>query len=132
MVEALRCLGNEKALPGESNVIFRARLERERNVLQYDWKACNRDAVDALKGIENLGVELESIDPNGILPEEWHAYRMLLDNEKMLIEVVNADMPTDPASIDRIREVAGQLEGMVTAVSAGIKNFNYVIDKYSK
>jgi hypothetical protein len=50
----------------------------------------------------------------------------------MLIAVINADMPTDPTSIDRLREVAKQLEGIVTYIDKGVANFNYVIEKYSK
>jgi hypothetical protein len=40
---------DDKPTSGESNVVFRARLERERAVLQSEWKTCNRDAIDALK-----------------------------------------------------------------------------------
>jgi hypothetical protein len=123
---------DDKAAPGESNTVFRARLERERNILQSEWKECNRDAIDALKEIENLGIELESIDPGAISKEEWRVYKILLGDEKMVIAVINADMPTDPTSIDRLREVAKQLEGIVTYIDKGVANFNYVIEKYSK
>jgi hypothetical protein len=123
---------DDKPASGESNVLFRARLERERAVLQSEWKTCNRDAIDALKEIENLGIELESIDPGAISSEEWRVYKILLDDEKMVIAVINADMPTDPTSIDRLREVAKQLEGIVTDIDKGVANFNYVIEKYSK
>jgi hypothetical protein len=123
---------DEKAAPGESNAAFRARLERERVVLDFEWKECNRGAVDALKEIENLGIELESIDPSAITGEEWRVYKILLGDEKMTIAVINADMPTDPTSIDRLREVAKQLEGIVTVINKNVANFNYAIEKYSK
>jgi hypothetical protein len=123
---------DDKGALGESNAVFRARLERERAALQSEWKDCNRDAIDALKEIENLGIELESIDPGAISSEEWRVYKALLDDEKMVITVINADMPTDPISINRLREVAKQLEGIVTYIDKGVANFNYVIEKYSK
>ena len=107
-------------------------MGRERDALQSEWKACNRDAVDALKEIENLGVELESIDPGAMTSGEWQAYKHLLDDEKSIITLINADMPTDPAAIDRVREVAQQMEQIVTVIDKGVGNFNYVIEKYSK
>jgi hypothetical protein len=60
-------------------------LERERAALQSEW---NRDAIDALKEIEKLGIELESIDPGAISSEEWRVYKTLLDDEKMVITVI--------------------------------------------
>jgi hypothetical protein len=123
---------NEQPETGESNAAFRARLGRERDVLQSEWKACNRDAVDALKEIENLGIELESIDPGAMKSEEWQAYKHLLEDEKRIVMLVNADMPTELSAVDRTREVATQLEQIVTVVDKGVANANYLIQKYSK
>jgi hypothetical protein len=91
---------SEKADPGESDAIFKARLGRERDALQSEWKACNRDAVDALKEMQNLGVELESIDPGAMTSGEWQAYKHLLDDEKSIITLINAD---DGSSCHRSR-----------------------------
>jgi hypothetical protein len=111
-----------KPNPGENDAVFKACVGRERDALQSEWKDCNRDAIDALKEIENLGIELESIDPGAISSEEWRVYKSLLDDEKMVITVINADMPTDPASIDRLREVAEQLGTIVTVIDKQAAN----------
>ena len=111
---------------------FRERLERERGALQTEWSDCNHDAIDALKEVENLGIELESIDPGAISSEEWRVYKILISDEKMVIAVINADMPTNPVSINRLREVAKQLGDIVAVIDKGVGNFDYVIKKYSK
>ena len=33
--------------------------------------------------------------------EEWHKYTNLMDKEKIIIEVIDSQMPTDPYVIDR-------------------------------
>ena len=75
---------NEKKQPGEDDSTFAARRERERAILQADWHSCQLDAVDALLEIRNLGDELQSIDPSAMTSKEWHTYRRLLDDEKMI------------------------------------------------
>ncbi len=107
---------NMKARQGESDADFAARRERMRVYLQSDWQACKGDAVAALLDIKYLGDELQSLDPKSMPSEEWRAYKRLLDDEKMVIEVINADMPTEPYVIDRLHEVAETLQKIVTRI----------------
>ena len=107
---------SEKAKPGESDPDFAAHHERERVILQANWHSCQLDAVAALEEIRYLGDELQSIDSNAMTSEEWHNYKRLLDDEKMVVEAINMDMPTEPIFIEVLRGVAQRLENIVEAI----------------
>jgi hypothetical protein len=121
---------SEKAKPGESDGDFAARHERERNILQTDWHSCQLDAVAALLEIKYLGDELQSIDSNNMTFEEWHTYKRLLDDEKMVFETITGDMPTDPIIINVLQSVAKRLEAIVTLIDTRSADLDYVIEKY--
>lgn len=121
---------SEKPMSGESDADFAARHERGRVFLQDDWKVCTTDAVSALREIRYIGDELQSIPSTEMPLEEWHKYTRLLDDEKMTIEVINSDMPTDPRVINRLREVAAKLEQGVNEIDKRIVEANYLIAKY--
>jgi hypothetical protein len=75
---------SEKPQPGESDSAFAARHEHERVILQTDWHSCQLDAVGALQEIRYLSNELQSIDSEAMTSDEWHYYKHLLDDEKMV------------------------------------------------
>jgi hypothetical protein len=107
---------SEKAKPGESDADFAARHEHERILLQANRHSCQLDAVAALEEIRYLGDELHSIDSNAMTSEEWHYYNHLLDDEKMVVEAINMDMPTEPIFIEVLRGVAKRLENIVGVI----------------
>lgn len=108
---------SEKAKPGESDLDFAARHERERVILQANWHSCQLDAIAALEEIRYLGDELQSINSNAMTSDEWHNYKRLLDDEKMVVEAINMDMPTEPIFIEVLREhVAKRLENIVDVI----------------
>jgi hypothetical protein len=107
---------SNKPTLNESDANFAARHDRERTILNEDWHKLSYDAVGALKDIESLGYELQSIHSEAMSFEEWHKYTDLMDKEKMIIEVISSEMPVDPYVIDRLRDTAKQLEEMVGVI----------------
>ena len=78
----------------------------------------------------NIGYELQSIHSHAMSFEEWHKYTNLMGKEKMIIEVIDSQMPTDPYVIDRLREIAKQLDEMVSVVDNMTVPLNDMISKY--
>jgi transcription termination factor NusB len=107
---------SEKPRPGESDQDFAARKERERAALEQEWKQVRDEAAAALVIAETVGNELNSIKPDAIPVPEWRAYKDLLSNEKELARFLNTDMPTDPDSIEKLREAAEQLKQVVQII----------------
>jgi len=121
---------NETATPGESNTAFAARHEHARVILQDEWKACTLDAVGAMQEIENLGIELESVDPSAMSFAEWHAYKRLLEDEKMVIGAIKADMPTEPGDIEKVRDIAKQLDQIVIIIDKRAADLDQAIQSH--
>jgi len=121
---------SEKAKPGESDPDFVARHERKRVILETDWKVCTDDTVDALREIGYLSDELQSINSEAMPSEEWNKYKHLMDDKKMIIEVIDTDMPTDPYVIDRLRVVASKLEQIVNVIDKRAADINSLLQKY--
>ena len=111
---------SEKAKGGESDADFAARHEHSRIILESEWKSCAADAVLALQEIDNLHIELESVGSNAMPLEEWHRYSHLLDDEKTMFAIIKSDMPIEPNDIARVREIAQQIDRIVS-----------IIDKYA-
>lgn len=106
--------GRPKA--GESDQEFSARKERERVVLESDWKRLRKDAIDALDSIRAMGEELESLTPV-MGGEEWRRYKELLRNEREHAMFLDIDMPTDPILLDRLQETAANLKKVVQTIN---------------
>ncbi len=121
---------SEKAKPGESDPEFVARHERKRVILETDWKVCTDDTVDALREIGYLSDELQSINSEAMPSEEWNKYKHLMDDKKMIIEVIDTDMPKDPYVIDRLRDVASKLEQIVNVIDKRGADINSLLQKY--
>lgn len=120
---------NLQPRPGEWPVEFNARREHERAKLQAEWNKCRRDAVAALKEIETLGVQLESIDPAAIPNGEWGAFRKLLADEKTFAEFIDMDMPTDPDALAKLRKAARGLNRLVMTIDSNREALNAAIRK---
>ncbi|MFG1201025.1 hypothetical protein V5F29_01340 [Xanthobacter aminoxidans] len=114
---------------GEGPVEFNARREQERAKLEAEWRKCRRDAVAALKEIETLGVQLESIDPAAIPNGEWGVFRKLLADEKTFAEFIDMDMPTDPDALARLRKAAHGLNRLVMTIDSNREALNAAIRK---
>ena len=56
--------------------------------------------------------------------EEWHNYKRLLDDEKMVVEAINVDMPTEPIFIEVPRNAAKRLEGIVDPIDRRTAELN--------
>jgi hypothetical protein len=85
--------------------------------------------VKALLDIKYLGDKLQTIDRNAMPSEEWRVYNKLLDDEKMVIEVINSDMPTDTYSIERLREIADKLAQIVSVIDKRAADLDNAIKK---
>ena len=120
----------EKPKQGESDGEFAARHQRDGLILEAKWKACRDDSINALRSIKYLGDELHGINPEAMSFEEWHTYTRLLDNEKMVIEAMDVDMPTDDDIIAHLHDVGVQLQGIVGIIDEQSAELNYVIQKY--
>ena len=53
-----------------------------------------------------------------------------MDDKKMIIEVTDTDMPTDPHIIDRLRDVASKLEQIVDVIDKRAADINSLLQKY--
>jgi hypothetical protein len=107
---------NEKQRAGESTQDFNARKERERQQLEREWKQLRNDAVDALKTIKTMGEDLEKVLPESMPGPEWRRYKQLLNDEKEVTGFLDTDMPSDPAVIDRLREIDEQLKRIIQTI----------------
>jgi hypothetical protein len=112
-----QAFAGSRAKPGESDAEYTARREKERQVLENDWKQLRNDALDALKSIEAMGIELQSIDADAMNGEEWRRYKELLRDEKEYSRFLDADMPTDPVLLDRMAEAAKGLNEVVEKIN---------------
>ena len=121
---------SEKPKQGESDGDFAARHQRDGLILEAKWKTCRDDSINALRSIKYLGDELHGINPEAMSFEEWHTYTRLLDNEKMVIEAMDVDMPTDDDTIAHLHDVGVRLQGIVSIIDEQSAELNYVIQKY--
>lgn len=66
-----------------------------------------------MEEIRSIGIELNNVKKDAVTSKDWREFNRLLDDEKMVLEAINAPMPTDPAALERVRETNAELENIV-------------------
>ena len=119
----------DKQRPGESDEEFAARKHRDQAALEQEWKQLRDDAGEALKTVNGIGVELESIAPDAISIAEWRRFRELIKNEKDLARFLDSDMPTEPNQLSRMKDTAEQLKRVVQTIDEYAGELDQAIKK---
>jgi hypothetical protein len=107
---------NETPRAAESNEDFSARRERERLILVSAWEGVKGDTTEALLEIRELGEKINNIDSLAISTAEWHQYRELLNEEKLVAAFLNTEMPTDSTSIEGLKGISKKLSNIVATI----------------
>ena len=122
-------ISNEDQRPGEGRPELVARQRKEFDLLKADWDALKKDSVEALHQIGRIGDEIESIDPGTLNGEEYRIFKALLQRKEEEGNFLNIDNPTDPTVIDRLREVADQLDQTIGVIAKNAPALDAAIKK---
>jgi hypothetical protein len=120
---------SEEPRPGESRPQLVARQRTEFELLKADWDSLKKDAVDALHEIGRLQDEIESIDPGTLHGDEYRTFKLLLQQKREEDDFLKIENPTDPTVIDRLREVADQLDETIRVIAKNAPALDAAIKK---
>jgi hypothetical protein len=106
-----------------------AERKRVEEQLKEEWSDLRRTCVDALQQIEILGAEMDKLDPGAMDSNVWLRYKELLRQEKNMSEFLNSPVPTDPHSIQRIRNAGLQLRHLVEMIDENAVALDQVLER---